>query len=522
MLMRSILVFDTTLHDGEKAPGTILTVPEKFRIAKALERLRVDVLEAGFPAASEEQFQIVERVAREVREVRVAALARATHPKDFEVAWEALRAAEQPRLHTFVPISPYYRSHFLNKDIDALVELAGAAVSLAAGHTSDVEFSLVDALRADPDEVARVAEAAIQAGARTINIADTVGYATPREITALFEHLQNRVASFDKALFSIHCHNDLGLAVANSLAAVGAGAGQVHCTVNGIGERAGNAALEEIVVALAARGTHYQAETGVQLKHICPASRLVRRLTGNTLQPNKPVVGSNAFLFDPLVPQLADAVGPPPYRFIEPKELGCDEDGDALAAAASLDQFSERAAELGYPLDQTGLEAGYQRFLELAEERELVADSDLELLLNDHVDPNLGRYRLRYLNVSAGSIAVPNATVQLEVDGVNLQDAGFGRGPVDAAFKTIFKMVNRSPKLVRYEVSAVTAGTEAQGEVCVRLEDQGCMVQGRAVDTDVVLASAKALVDGLNKLEYMQGRRPVSEFTDEDGWLPEL
>lgn len=520
--MRRIRVFDTTLRDGEKAPGTILTVQEKFRIAKGLERLRVDVLEAGFPAASKEQYQIVERVAKEIREVRVAALARATNPKDFEIAWDAIKSARRPRLHTFVPISPTYRNHFLKKDIDSLIELTESAVAMATGYTEDVEFSLVDAFRADPQEVARVAQAAIQAGAKTINIADTVGYTTPNEISALFQQLRERVSRFDQAVFSIHCHNDLGLAVANSVAAISAGAGQVHCTVNGIGERAGNAALEEIAVALAARGDYLDAETGIQLQHIYPTCRMVRRLSGNTLQPNKPVVGSNAFVFDPLVPQLADATEPPPYRFIEPESLGFDQVGDCLAITSALAQFSDRAAELGYQLSTGDLEDCYEKFQELAAQRETVPDKDIELLLNEKLDRGLIRYKLLYLNVSAGSISVPNATVQMEVNGKNLQDAGFGRGPVDAAFKTIYKMVNRHPKLVRYEVNAVTAGTDAQGEVCVRLEEQGRMVQGRAVDNDIVLASAKALVDGLNKLEYTHTRRAVSEFTDEDSWFPQL
>lgn len=520
--MRSIRVFDTTLRDGEKAPGTILTVQEKFRIAKGLERLRVDVLEAGFPAASKEQFQIVARVAAEIREVSVAALARATNPKDFEIAWDAIKSARQPRLHTFVPISPHYRNHFLPKDVDSLIQLTQSAVTMAAGYTKDVEFSLVDAFRADPEELARVAEAAIQAGATTINIADTVGYTTPSEVSALFQQLRERVEHFDQAVFSVHCHNDLGLAVANSLAAIAAGAGQIHCTVNGIGERAGNAALEEIAVALATRGSHYDAETRIELRHIYPTCRVVKRLSGNTLQPNKPVVGSNAFVFDPLVPQLADAKEPPPYRLIEPESLGFDQVGDCLSVASSLQQFSDRVAELGYQLSQADLEECYGQFQEMAAQRETVPDTDLEQLLNTKVDRDLTRYKLLYLNVSAGSISVPNATVQMEVNGDNIQDAGFGRGPVDAAFKTIYKMVNRHPKLLRYEVNAITAGTDAQGEVCVRLEEEGRMVQGRAVDNDIVLASAKALVDGLNKLAYTHARRPVNEFTDEDSWLPQL
>ncbi len=517
--MRNIRLFDTTLRDGEKAPGTILTVQEKFRIAKSLERLNVDVIEAGFPAASKEQYETVERISGGIRKPVIAALARATNAKDFEIAWEALKNAESPRLHTFVPASRAYRKHFLDKDIEQLIELTRAAVKMAAGYTADVEFSLVDALRADPRELVQVIEAAIAAGATTINIADTVGYATPVEVGSLFDLLRQRIDDFDRVVFSVHCHNDLGMAVANSLVAVEHGASQIHCTLVGIGERAGNAALEEIAVTLAARSDHYEAQTRVELQQIYPACRLAQRLMGTSPQPNKPVVGANAFAFDDEVPQLADATEPPPYKIVEPAIIGWQEESHELSVTTPFEGFCQRVTELGFQLSESELRDVYARFQQWAEERDTIPDTDLELLLNDKVDRRLSRYKLLYLNVSAGTISVPNATVQMEIDGQNYQDAGFGQGPVDATFKTIFKMVKRSPRLLRYEVKAITSGSEALGEVCVRLEEDGRLVQGRAVDTDIVLASAKALVDGLNKLEYSQSKPSVSEFTDEESWI---
>ncbi len=520
--MRQIRVFDTTLRDGEKSPGTILTLPEKVRLAQRLERLDVDVLEAGFPAASRQQFEAVERIAAAVRGPVVAVLARATNPRDFDIAWEAVKGAERPRLHTFVPVSAHYRNHFLKKSFDETLELAATAVKAARKFTGDVEFSMVDAMRAPVEDVVKMVKAAVGAGATTVNIADTVGYATPREMDTLIRKILEATDGLDGVTLSIHCHNDLGLALANSLAAVEAGANQVHCTLNGIGERAGNTPLEELAAVLHARSAAIGARTGLAMEQICSASRLARQLTGVGVQPHKPVVGTNAFVFEMMVPQLADAKEKPPYEVISPETVGARMDGDVLSATTSLEEFESRVAELGYDIDRETLTEAYQDFQELAARKEKVFDADLDSILNFRNAKDLYRYRLRYLNVSAGSISVPNATVQLEVDGEVRQDAGFGHGPVDATFKTICKMVKRFPKLIRYEVSAATAGTDAQGEVTVRMEEEGRLVQGRGVDTDIVLASAKAFVDGLNKLEFTRRERPVSEFTDEESLLPRL
>lgn len=520
--MGQVLIYDTTLRDGIKSPGTILTIEEKLRIAKQLARLQVDVLDIGFPAASEEQYTVAERIAKEIEGPVLTVLARATNSRDFDIAWSAVKDAPRARIHTFVPASREYREHFLKKSAEQALELAVAAVEKAKGFTSDVEFSLVDAFRANPDEVVRLVKAAIEAGATTINLADTIGCAVPAGVSGLFGRLRKEVEHFNEVVFSIHCHNDLGLAVANSLTAVTEGAKQVQCTINGIGERAGNAPLEEIVVALRTHSAHFNAQTNIQLDQIYPTCRLLRRLTGITIQPHKPVIGANVFVYESIVPQLADSTEKPPFEIINPQDLGIQNVGDLLNSETSLAVFKTRAAELGYEMEEPKLEECYEAFLDLAAKKELVYDADLELLLGERAALEQVRYRLLYLNVTAGSISVPNATVQLEVDGQVVQDAGFGHGPVDAAFKTICKMVKRFPRLVRYEVNAVTSGTDAQGEVTIRLEENGCLVNGRAVDTDIVLASAKALVDGLNKLESMHVEPVISEFTDEESFMPRL
>jgi 2-isopropylmalate synthase len=520
--MGQVLIFDTTLRDGIKSPGASLTVEEKVRIAKQLVRLRVDVVEIGFPAASEEQFEGALRIAKEINGPVLAVLARATNPKDFEIAWEALRNVARPRLHTFIPVSRQYREHFLNIGPQKALDLASSAIKLARQYTADVEFTLVDAFRADGDEVVGMVRTAVEAGATTVNLADTVGCAVPSDISQLFARLLREVDGSRGVTFSIHCHNDLGLAVANSLAAVAEGVAQVHCTVNGIGERAGNTPLEELVTALMVRSQQLGATTTVQSDQVYPTSRLVRRLTGIPVQPHKPVVGANAFQCESAVPQLADATEKPPYEIVSPADLGIRAEWDVLTVQTTFEKFKERVGEMGYELSEEKAAECYRDFQELAAKKEFIFEADLELLVGVRAASDQIRFKLQYLNVTAGSISVPNATVRLEVDGQVLQDAGFGHGPVDAAFKTIFKMAKRAPKLVRYEVNAVTAGSDAQGEVSVSLEENDHLVNGRAVATDIVLASAQALVDGLNKLEAVREHPAISEFTDEESYMPRL
>jgi len=349
-----------------------------------------------------------------------------------------------------------------------------------------------------------------------------VGCATPDQVSRLFAKVRQEAGLGDDVVLSIHCHNDLGLAVANSLAAVLEGAGQVHCTVNGIGERAGNTPLEELAAVFEVHGESMGVSTGIQLDRIHSVSRLVRRLTGISLQAHKPLVGDHSFVYHVGVPQLADAVEKPPYEIVDPGKLGIRAAMEPLDERASMEQFQARMIELGYEVKPQVVEQCYGAFRDLAAKKEQVTDADLELLLNEILSKEPARFKLMYLSVSAGSISVPNATVQLEVDGETIQDAGFGHGPVDAAFKTIFKIVKRSPRLLRYEVNAATSGSDAQGEVTVSLEDNGLMVNGRGLDTDIVLASAKALVDGLNKLDRIQENPSVFEFTEEESFMPRL
>ncbi len=520
--MGRLFLFDTTLRDGMKSPGTVLTKEERIRIAKQLARLGVDVLEPGFPAASEEQFAICEQIAREVRGPVIAVLARATNPRDFEIAWKAVQTAQRARLHTFVPVSRQYREHFLKKSFDDMCRIAASAVKTAKGFTGEVEFSLVDAFRADAAEVVQLVRVALEAGATSVNLADTVGCAMPSDVEKLVATVLSETQGMPGAFLSIHCHNDLGLAVANSLAAVRAGARQIHCTVNGIGERAGNAPIEELAALFVLHSAELGLECPIHLDQVGPTSRLVRRLSGIGVQPHKPVVGPNAFLCESAVPQLADATTPPPFEILQPEILGVRTGMDALNQDSSLEDFASRLSELGYGFSKSETQELFSAFQELAARKEHVFDADIELLAGAREVSEGFRYRLLYLNVTAGSISVPNATVQLEVDGQVVQDAGFGHGPVDAAFKTILRMVKRFPRLVRYEVNAVTPGTDAQGEICVRLEENGALVDGRAVGTDIVLASANALIDALNKLEHVRSYTAISEYTDEESWLPKL
>jgi len=518
--MRRIFIFDTTLRDGLKFPGAILSLEEKIRIAKQIARLRVDVLEAGFPAASEEQYAAAERIANEIPEPVICVLARAANPPDFDIAWKAVKGAARPRIHTFVPASKAYREQYFRKSAEETVELGVSAIHLARQYVADVEFSVVDAFRADPGEVVRLASAAVEAGASTVNLADTTGCATPNDVSAIFRILKREVERFGEAVWSVHCHNDLGLATANAFTAAAEGAAQMHCTVNGIGERAGNTALEELALILHLRSEQLDAECRIRLDQIFPTCRLVGRLTGSGIQPHKPVVGSNAFSFDAEVPQLDDSREKPPFEIVRRETLGIQPSGHVLTADAGRDEFRDRLADLAYDLDGETLDECYAAFQDLAARKEEVFDADLELLAGTRTATERFHYRLVYLNVTAGSISVPTATVQLEVGGQVFQDAGFGFGAVDATFKTICKLARRYPKLIRYELSGVTPGTDAQGEVTVRLEENGRVVNGRAAETDIVLASAKALVDGLNKLESLQSRGSISEFADEESWTP--
>ncbi len=499
--MENVIIFDTTLRDGEQSPGASMNVEEKLRVAHALERLKVDVIEAGFPISSEGDFQAVKLIADKVRGCQIAGLARANRG-DIDRAWEALKGGENPRIHTFIATSPIHMRHKLRKSPDEVLEQAVEAVRYACRYTSNVEFSAEDAVRSELDFLCRVIEAVIGAGATTVNIPDTVGYAVPEEFGEMIRRIMERVPNIDKAVVSVHCHNDLGLAVANSIAAVRAGARQVECTINGIGERAGNASLEEFVMALRTRGDRLPYRTRIETRYLYPTSRLVSLITGLPVQPNKAVVGANAFAHESGIHQDGVLKEKSTYEIMTPESVGVPSNELVLGKHSGRHAFRRKVEALGYELTEDQFEAAFEAFKVLADKKKTVYDEDIDALIAEKILRLPDRYQLVYLNVSSGTVTVPTATVQMMVDGVVRQEAGFGDGPVDAAFTVIKKLSGRTPRLVNFSINAITGGTDAQAEVSVRIEEDGVLANGQAADTDIVVASAKAFVHALNKLEH--------------------
>ncbi len=499
--MDNVIIFDTTLRDGEQSPGASMNVEEKLRVAHALERLKVDVIEAGFPISSEGDFQAVKLIADKVRGCQIAGLARANR-EDIDRAWEALKGGENPRIHTFIATSPIHMQHKLRKSPDEVLEQAVEAVRYACRYTSNVEFSAEDAVRSELDFLCRVIEAVIEAGATTVNIPDTVGYAVPEEFGEMIRRIMERVPNIHKAVVSVHCHNDLGLAVANSLAAVRSGARQVECTINGIGERAGNASLEEFVMALRTRGDRLPYRTRIETRYLYPTSRLVSLITGLPVQPNKAVVGANAFAHESGIHQDGVLKEKSTYEIMTPESVGVPSNELVLGKHSGRHAFRRKVEALGYELTDEQLEAAFEAFKILADKKKTVYDEDIDALIAEKILRLPDRYQLVYLNVSSGTVTVPTATVQMMVDGVVRQEAGFGDGPVDAAFTVIKKLTGRTPRLVNFSINAITGGTDAQAEVSVRIEEDGVLANGQAADTDIVVASAKAFVHALNKLEH--------------------
>ncbi|SFM65019.1 alpha-isopropylmalate synthase regulatory domain-containing protein [Thermodesulforhabdus norvegica] len=514
--MKHVAFLDTTLRDGIKIPGLMLLPEEKIQIARQIATLGVDILEGGFPAASEEQYRTLCVMAEEIQGPSFCVLARATNPEDFRIARDVLKRHPKPRIHTFIPASAAYRDHFLKKPLDECLRIAVEAVKRGKDVADHVEFSFVDAFRASENELLKLLDAVLEAGADTITFADTVGYATPW----LIENIIGKICSEikDEIVVGIHCHNDLGLATPNSIAALRAGASLVHCTVNGLGERAGNARLEEIATIIAIHGKALGLSTSVAMDRIGPVCRLLERHTGISFGPLKPLTGSYAFYCEPSGPQIGDVAELPPCFVIREEDIGMVKNGEPMDQDTPFEVFKARVKELGYVLKEGEYQRCYETFQRLASKKENIFNSDLELIVRQALFHVPQKYRLLYLNVSAGSIPVPHATVQLEIDGQVVQDAGFGHGPVDAAFKTIFRMVRRFPKLIHYEVKAATLGTDAQGMVLLRVQEGDTIVDGWGAHVDIVLASAQALIDALNKLEHYGGRREVSEYTDDEAW----
>jgi 2-isopropylmalate synthase len=500
-MIRLVKIFDTTLRDGEQSPGATMNIAEKVRIAEQLEKLNVDIIEAGFPISSEGDFEAVKTISRTIKRSEVAALAR-TNPKDVDRAWEAVKGAKSPRLHIFVSTSDIHLQHQLKISKDEVIRMATRSVARARRYTSNIEFSAMDATRSDIDFLSAVMEAAVQSGATTINIPDTVGYAIPSEFGALIRTLRQKVRGIEKATLSVHCHNDLGLAVANSIAAIQNGARQVECTINGIGERAGNASLEEVVMAIRTRKDLLPFHTRVFPKHLFATSRLVSKITGMVVQPNKAVVGANAFAHESGIHQDGILKEKLTYEIMTPESVGISKSSLVLGKLSGRHAFRERLKDLGYRLSGADLELAFRQFKQLADKKRDIYDEDIESIVVEEILRMPRRFKLVYINVVAGNVTVPTATVQMEVDGQLMQEAGFGDGPVDATFKTIKKITRTKSKLLQFAINAITIGTEAQGEVTVKLEEKGQTVIGQGADTDVIVASAKAYINALNKMEF--------------------
>lgn len=496
-----LYIFDTTLRDGEQSPGASMTRDEKMRIAKALERMRVDVIEAGFPIASPGDAEAVRAVAEIVKDSTVCGLARALD-KDIDVAAEALKPAASARIHTFIATSPIHMKAKLRMEPDQVLAQAVHAVKRARKYTDDVEFSAEDAGRSEFDFLCRVVEAAIGAGARTINIPDTVGYNLPSQFGDLIRRLIETVPNADKAVFSVHCHNDLGLAVANSLSAVLNGARQVECTINGLGERAGNAALEEIVMTVRTRQDVFSCNVDIDTTEIVNCSRLVSTITGFPVQPNKAIVGANAFAHESGIHQDGVLKSRETYEIMRAEDVGWHANRMVLGKHSGRNAFRTRLNELGIEFQrEEELNAAFARFKELADKKHEIYDEDLQALVSEVIHDSVQeRFKLIGMRVCSETGEIPVANVVLSVDGVEQQASAEGGGPVDATFKAIEAIVDSGCDLQLFSVNNITTGTDAQGEVTVRIDKNGRIVNGQGSDTDIVIASAKAYLNALNKV----------------------
>ena len=504
-MARMIRIFDTTLRDGEQSPGASMNVEEKVMIAKQLARLNVDIIEAGFAYSSPGDFEAVRRIAQEVEGPTICSLARA-RPEDIDRAWEALKGAPKVRIHTFLSSSDIHLKYQFRISREEALKRAVEMVQRARGYVDDVEFSPMDASRSDPNYLYEVLEAVIEAGAGTINIPDTVGYATSQEFGLLIRGIRERVKNSSKAVISVHCHNDLGLAVANSLAAVVEGAGQVECTINGIGERAGNASLEEIAMGLRTRKDFFDADTGIRTEEISKTSRLVSKITGMVVQPNKAIVGANAFAHTSGIHQDGLLKEKSTYEIMKPESIGLVQSKLVMGKLSGRHAFRQRLEELGYRLSEEELNHAFERFKRLADQKKEMYEEDLEVIVSEEIAKIPERYVLKGLHTESGTHKVPTATVELEIGGRLAKQTGTGDGPVDAAYRTIAEITQTKSRLLTYVVKAITGGTDAQGEVSVRMEEGGRTVTGHGADTDIIVASARAYLNALNKLAYWASR----------------
>ncbi|MBI3804287.1 MAG: 2-isopropylmalate synthase [Nitrospirae bacterium] len=504
-MARMIQIFDTTLRDGEQSPGASMNVEEKVLIAKQLARLGVDIIEAGFAYSSPGDFEAIRKIAGEIEGPTICSLARAK-AADIDSAWEALKGGAKVRIHTFISTSDIHLQHQFRLTRDEALKRAVEMVSRARGYVEDVEFSPMDATRSDETYLCEVLEAVIAAGAKTVNIPDTVGYTVPQEFGRLIETIRKRVPNIDQAVISVHCHNDLGLAVSNSLSAVLAGAGQVECTINGIGERAGNASLEEIVMGLRTRKDLFSADTKITTEEITKTSRLISKITGMLVQPNKAIVGANAFAHESGIHQDGLLKEKMTYEIMRPESVGAGKTHMVLGKHSGRHAFKKKLEEMGYQPSETELNQAFERLKRLSDQKKEIFEEDLETIISEEMDRPSESYRLLSIHVESGSDVTPTATVEMTLGETAQKQVGKGDGPVDAAYRTIAAITQTKSRLLAYNVKGITGGTDALGEVTVSVEENGKTVTGHGADTDIIVASAKAYLNALNKLAARAAR----------------
>lgn len=501
-----VTIFDTTLRDGEQSPGCSMNLEEKLRMAQQLAKLKVDIIEAGFPIASEGDFAAVKEIASQIKGPSIAGLARA-NKMDIDRCWEAIKYSDKPRIHTFIATSEIHMKYKLKKSREAVLEDAVNAVRRASSYTDDVEFSAEDATRSEWEFLVEIFSRVIEAGAKTLNVPDTVGYTYPSDFGRLIAHLKSHIRNVDRAVISVHCHNDLGLAVANSLAAIENGARQVECTVNGIGERAGNASMEEIVMTLRVRQDKMPYQTGIDSKQIFPSSKLLSFITGINVQPNKAIVGDNAFAHEAGIHQDGILKYQQTYEIMTPESVGIPRNKLVLGKHSGRHAFKERLGALAIPLEGTQLEEAFKAFKDLADKKKNVYDEDIMAIVEGQSGSVQEKFLIDQVHVVSGTKETPKATVILKVNGKKEEVTEMGDGPVDAVFKSIRKITGFKGSLERYGVKAITGGTDAQGEVVVTISDGGKTVRGSGSHTDILVASAMAFLSAINRLEYYQTKK---------------
>lgn len=500
-MSRIIKIFDTTLRDGEQSPGCSMNIKEKIQMAKQLEKMKVDIIEAGFAISSPGDFASVKAVAETVKESVVASLARAAK-EDIDRAWEAVSMAEQPRIHTFLATSPIHMEYKLNMSPDQVYEQSVAMVKHAKKYCSDVEFSAEDATRSDPEFLARIFDGVIKAGATTINVPDTVGYTTPEEFYEFLMKLRKLCPAMDDIVLSVHCHNDLGLGVANSLAAIRAGAGQVETTVNGIGERAGNAAMEELVMALKTRKDFYDINTNIETTEIMRGSKLLSSITGVKVQPNKAIVGENAFAHEAGIHQHGVLKNKATYEIMTPESVGLNKNNMVLGKHSGKHALRSKAKELGFDLSEDALERAFERFKVVADKKKNVYDGDIEALLNKEALQVPKVYQMKSFVINNGSDITSTAVIQAIKDGKIIEKLARGDGPIDASFRAISKIVGKTLKLEDFQINSVTEGMDALGDALVKISSEGKSYAGRGLSTDILESSIHAYFNAVNKMIY--------------------